>query len=162
MSTSSHDDPILLQNAFKKIAYLKEDIRRLSDELRRKETQLSSFSEELQSKEAVLSNYTDLAAEQSKQISTLSAVIQDTILWDSTCPRPAASSTPSPLWTEVFRNRKRLHGRCSSPPRLNLNNRYSILSEVGSQTGTPEAALGPTLHADSSTSAASSRQTATT
>ncbi|CAL8279526.1 unnamed protein product [Arctogadus glacialis] len=71
MSTSSPDDPILHQNAFKKIAYLKEDIRRLSDELRRKETQLSSLSEELQRKEAVLSNYTDLAMEQSKQISTL-------------------------------------------------------------------------------------------
>ncbi|CAL8406558.1 unnamed protein product [Arctogadus glacialis] len=101
MSTTSPDDPIQLQNAFKKINYLKEDIRRLSDELRRKETQLSSFSEELQRQEAMLSNYTDLAMEQSKQISTLSAAIQNTILWDSTCPRPAASSTPSPLWTEA-------------------------------------------------------------
>ncbi|CAL8312252.1 unnamed protein product [Arctogadus glacialis] len=133
MSTSSPDDPIQLQNAFKKIAYLKEDIRRLSDELRRKETQLSSFSEELQRQEAMLSNYTDLAMEQSKQISTLiaaTAAIQNT-----------------------------LHGRCSSPPRLNLANKYSVLSEVGSQTGAPEAALRPTFQADSS---ASSRQMTTT
>ena len=93
--------------------------------------------------------------EQSKQISTLSAAIQNTILWDSTCPRPAASSTPSPLWTEVVvRNRNGLHGRCSSP-RLNLANKLSVLSEVGSQTGAPEAALRPTFQADSS---ASSRQ----
>ncbi|CAL8395080.1 unnamed protein product [Boreogadus saida] len=104
----------------------------------------------------MLSNYTDLAMEQSKQISTLSAAIQNTILWDSTCPRPAASSTPSPLWTEVVvRNRNGLHGRCTSPPRLNLANKYSVLSEVGSQTGAPEAALRPTFQADSS---ASSRQ----
>ncbi|KAK0153087.1 hypothetical protein N1851_005221 [Merluccius polli] len=122
-------DPIPLQKALKKIAYLKEDIRKLAGELRRKETQLSSFSEKLREKETMLSSYSDLAMKQSREISNLSAAIQDTIHWDSTCPRPA-SSTPSPLWSEVVvRNRNGRHGQRAPPPCLNLANRYSVFTD---------------------------------
>ncbi|KAK0133390.1 hypothetical protein N1851_031116 [Merluccius polli] len=121
----------------------------------------SSFSHELQEKETVLSNYTDLAAEQSKQISILSATIQDTILWDPTCPRPAASSTPNAPWTKVLlRNRKSRPGRCSSPPRLNLANKYSILAEVNpqaDQAGAPEGLPQHITRMDNKTATAPSR-----
>ena len=89
----------------------------------------------------MLSNFTDLAMEQSKQISNLGAALQDTILWDSICPQPASSSTASPLWSEVVvRNRNGRLGQCSPPSCLNLANRYSILadSEAGSKTGSKQ------------------------
>lgn len=60
-------DP-LLKKANKQIADLKEDIRRLSDEL--------------QKKNSLSSSYMDLASEQSKQISSLGLAAQDTALWD--------------------------------------------------------------------------------
>ncbi|CAL8388119.1 unnamed protein product [Boreogadus saida] len=101
--TTSPEDSILLQNAQNKIAYLTDDISRLSAELRKKEAILSSFSEKLREKELLLSSFTDLATDQSKQISTLSAALQDTVLWDPSGIRAPVSSTPGPQpWTEAL------------------------------------------------------------
>lgn len=116
--TSPHETSMLLHKALKKITHLKEDIKRLSDELRRKE--------------AMLSSCTELAVGQSKQISSLNSALQDTVYWDSIPPRQSACSTPK-LWTEVVdRGRKRRPGKCSSPPCLNLANRYSVLADDSS------------------------------
>ncbi|CAL8234635.1 unnamed protein product [Arctogadus glacialis] len=84
------------------------DIRQLSDELRNKESLLASFM--------------DLAADQKKQIASLSAAFQDTVVWDpltSTCHRPSSCSTPNrhPSWTEVvIRGRKSGPDGASPPP----------------------------------------------
>lgn len=126
--TSPRETSMLLHKALKKITHLKEDIKRLSDELRRKE--------------AMLSSCTDLAVGQSKQISSLNSALQDTVYWDSIHPRQSACSTPK-LWTEVVdRGRKRRPGKCSSPPCLNLANRYSVLADDSScVTGKKEPKL---------------------
>ena len=145
------DDP-RLTIANNKIANLKKDIRQLSDELRNKESLLASVM--------------DLAADQSKQIASLSAAFQDTVVWDpltSTCHRPSSCSTPNrqPSWTEVV-----IRGCKSGPegaptPPLGLSNRYAALSGDSpapsadapavparskadrSQSSTPAAALQP-------------------
>ncbi|CAL8387984.1 unnamed protein product [Boreogadus saida] len=88
-----NEDDSRLTIANNKIANLKKDIRRLSDELRNKESLLASVM--------------DLAADQHKQIASLSAAFQDTVVWDpltSTCHRPSSCSTPNrqPSWTEVL------------------------------------------------------------
>ena len=64
MAATPCEDSILLTRANKKIADLKEDIRRLSDELLRKDSLLSSFM--------------DVAHGQSKQPASLSAQSLDT------------------------------------------------------------------------------------
>ncbi|CAL8384512.1 unnamed protein product [Gadus morhua 'NCC'] len=112
------DDP-RLTIANNKIANLKKDIRQLSDELRNKESLLASVM--------------DLAADQSKQIASLSAAFQDTVVWDpltSTCHRPSSCSPPNrqSSWTEVV-----IRGCKSGPegaptPPLGLSNRYAALS----------------------------------
>ena len=129
--TTSPEDSILLQNAQNKIAYLTDDIRRLSAELRKKKVILSSFSEKLREKELLLSSFTDLATDQSKQISTLSAALQDTVLWDPSGIRAPVSSTPGPPpWTEVtVPDRRRRHTRAVIPA-LPLGNRYEALAAV--------------------------------
>ena len=96
---------------------------------------LSNFSDDIRKKETLLSSFTELAAEQSKNISCLSAVIHDTVLWDGDNPRPGTSSTPNPQWSDVVvRGQKKQPGRHSCLPfRLNLKNRYSTLSDVNDQ-----------------------------
>lgn len=98
MSTTSEDT---LYKAVKKIAYLREDIRRLSVELKKKEALVFSISDELRRKDILLSNCTDLAVGQSRLLSTLSAAIQDTVLLDPAFLQPTTSSTPDQLWTKV-------------------------------------------------------------
>ncbi|CAL8241525.1 unnamed protein product, partial [Gadus morhua 'NCC'] len=137
--TTSPEDSILLQNAQNKIAYLTDDIRRLSAELRKKEAILSSFSETLREKELLLSSFTDIATDQSKQISTLSAALQDTVLWDPSGIRAPVSSTPGPQpWTEVIVRDRRRHTRAVIPA-LPLGNR--LLQEAVSRRSAPEAEL---------------------
>ncbi|CAL8374337.1 unnamed protein product [Boreogadus saida] len=140
--TTSPEDSILLQNAQNKIAYLTDDIRRLSAELRKKEAILSSFSEKLWEKELLLSSFTDLATDQSKRISTLSAALQDTVLWDPSGIRAPVSSTPGPQpWTEVIvRDRRRRHTRAVIPA-VPLGNRYEALAAV-------EASITPPAKSD--------------
>ncbi|CAL8270215.1 unnamed protein product [Arctogadus glacialis] len=114
-----NEDDSQLTIANNKIANLKKDIRRLSDELRNKESLLASVM--------------DLAADQNKQIASLSAAFQDTVVWDpltSTCHRPSSCSTPNrqPSWTEVvIRGRKSGPDRAPPPP-LGLSNQYAALS----------------------------------
>ncbi|CAL8348440.1 unnamed protein product [Boreogadus saida] len=139
--TTSPEDSILLQNAQNKIAYLTDDISRLSAELRKKEAILSSFSEKLWEKELLLSSFTDLATDQSKQISTLSAALQDTVLWDPSGIRAPVSSTPGPQpWTEVIVRDQRRHTRAVIPA-LPLGNRYEALAAV-------EASITPPAKSD--------------
>ncbi|CAL8338325.1 unnamed protein product [Boreogadus saida] len=114
----NEDDPRLTM-ANNTIANLKKDIRRLSDELHNKESLLASVM--------------DLAADQSKQIASLSAAFQDTVVWDpltSTCHRPSSCSTPNrqPSWTEVvIRGCKSGPDGAPTPP-LVLSNQYAALS----------------------------------
>lgn len=119
MAATPCEDSILLTRANKKIADLKEDIRRLSDELLRKDSLLSSFM--------------DVAHGQSKQLASLSAALQDTVAWDpATCPRPSSCSTPNnqSSWADVVAcGRKRDSSGAASPPRLTLSNRYAALSD---------------------------------
>ena len=112
------DDP-RLTIANNKIANLKKHIRQLSDELRNKESLLASVM--------------DLAADQSKQIASLSAAFQDTVVWDpltSTCHRPSPCSTPNrqPSWTEVVIRGRKSGPDGASPPALGLSNQYAALS----------------------------------
>ncbi|CAK6968209.1 PREDICTED: allantoinase-like [Scomber scombrus] len=70
---------ILLRKANKKIAELKEDIHRLSNELKKKDSLLSSFME--------------VASGQSKQLASFNVPLQDTAVWDpSACPRLSCST----------------------------------------------------------------------
>ncbi|CAL8276686.1 unnamed protein product [Merluccius merluccius] len=62
------EDKILLEKAIKKIADLKDDIRRLSHELKKKDSLLSS--------------YMDVAVGQSVKLASLSVALQDTVAWD--------------------------------------------------------------------------------
>ncbi|CAL8269641.1 unnamed protein product [Arctogadus glacialis] len=112
---------MLLKKANKKIADLLEDIRRLSDELRKKETLLTGFVE--------------VASSQSRRLASMSDATQDTILWDpSVDPRRAACSTPcfpsEATWTEVgVRKRKERTINGDSPPRLSVSNRFELLAD---------------------------------
>lgn len=115
---SPSEDSTLLLSAEKKIAYLKEVIQKLTDEL--------------QQKEALLAKCTDVASEQSRQLVALSAAAQDTVFWDpnSTCPRPSCS-TPHVPWTEVEIRRQRSRIRTTwtnTAPGLEFSNRYEILA----------------------------------
>eukprot|EP00064_Thunnus_orientalis_P012486 superscaffoldBa00001922_g12521 len=111
------EDSVLLQEANKKIANLKETIQWLSDELQKKESLLSSFM--------------DVATGQSKWITDLSAAIQDTVLWDpSTCPWLFSCFMPNhrSYWAEVVTDGCKRHSdRAALPPRLSLSNHYTIL-----------------------------------
>ncbi|KAI4811408.1 hypothetical protein KUCAC02_014318 [Chaenocephalus aceratus] len=92
MPSKHPEDDVLLQRANKQITDLKEDIRRLSDKLKEKESLVSSLME--------------VASVQSKQLASFIATIHDTVLWDpSSCPRPSDCSTPGhqQSWSEVVR-----------------------------------------------------------
>ena len=101
----------LLIKANKQIANLKEDILRLSEELRRKDSLLSS--------------YVDLACGQSRKLASLDSTLQDTVTWDpAACQRPSSCSTPlhSQLgltwWSAAARGAltgPSLHLSCHSP-----------------------------------------------
>ncbi|KAL7382659.1 hypothetical protein ABVT39_025993 [Epinephelus coioides] len=79
---------------------LRKDVRRLSEELRRKDVLLSS--------------YIETAAAQNKKIGVLNSTINsstvDTLLWDPLQPRSSSCSTPNPEsnWSEMIARRKRL------------------------------------------------------
>ncbi|KAL7384544.1 hypothetical protein ABVT39_004411 [Epinephelus coioides] len=121
-------DPQLVK-ANKKISDLKEDIRWLSGELNIKSSMLTALQEE--------------AHEQSLQITSLTAALQDTVHWDTSAwPPPSSSSTPSRWWSwvEVVGRGKRAPGCAASPPRLSLSNRYSALASDGD----PDAGSGGT------------------
>ncbi|KAL3043335.1 hypothetical protein OYC64_003244 [Pagothenia borchgrevinki] len=114
MPSKHPGDYVLLQRANTQITDLKKDIRRLSDELKEKDSLVSGLMK--------------VASVQSKQLVSFSATIHDTVLWDpSTCPRPSDSSTPGhqQSWSEVVR-RSLLNG-VTSPPRL--QNRFTTLSD---------------------------------
>ncbi|KAI4802865.1 hypothetical protein KUCAC02_006436 [Chaenocephalus aceratus] len=114
MPSKHPEDDVLLQRANKQITDLKEDIRRLSDKLKEKESLVSGLME--------------VASVQSKQLASFSATTHDTVLWDpSTCPRPSDCSTPGhqQSWSEVVR--KSFLNGVTSPPRLGLRNRFAAL-----------------------------------
>lgn len=64
----SGENDLLMQKANKKMADLKEDIRRLSDKVKEKDSLLTSGF--------------DVAFEQNKLIASVSAALQDTALWE--------------------------------------------------------------------------------
>ncbi|XP_049450867.1 testis-specific gene A8 protein-like [Epinephelus fuscoguttatus] len=109
-----------LVKADKKISDLKEDIRQLSGELNNKSSMLTVLQE--------------VAHEQSLQIASLTAALQDTVHLDpSAWPPLSSSSTQSHRWSwvEVVGRGKRAPGCAASPPRLSLSNRYSALASDG-------------------------------
>lgn len=114
---TKNDTP--LETAIKKIADLKEDIRRLSDKLGKKDSLLSSFME--------------VASSQFKRIASLTTTLHDTIPWDPAAgSRPSSCSTPScqSLWAEVVVcGRKRALDGSNSPPQLSLSNHYATLCQ---------------------------------
>ncbi|KAF3851892.1 hypothetical protein F7725_005247 [Dissostichus mawsoni] len=130
------EDYVLLQRANTRITDLKEDIRRLSDELKEK---------------TLVSGLMEVASMQSKQLAT----IHDTVLWDPSTCRPSDCSTPGDQqsWSEVVR-RSLLNG-VTSPPRLSLQNRFTTLSDDPVHPADAPASLTrPDLHpADTATSA---------
>lgn len=142
---TSPSDNILLRKANKKIAYLIEDIRRLSVELQKKEVLLSGLSEKLREKEKLVADFSDLAIGQSRRISTLTAAVQDTVVWDPSYQRTPISSTPSSQpWTMVSTRGRGNRSRESVPP-LCLLNRYSALAGADlqdTQPGAPSDVLG--------------------
>ncbi|CAL8295906.1 unnamed protein product [Merluccius merluccius] len=119
-------------------ADLEDDIRRLSNELRKKDSLLSS--------------YFDVAASQSVKLASLSTALQDTVGWHpSICPQPSACSTPNheSSWSEVvIRGRKR---GSKGAPRLSFSNRYAALSADNNSVhpaDVPAAAVLPVPAAD--------------
>jgi len=122
-----------LSKAHKKIADLLEDIGRLSDELRRKDSLLATFKARL----PTLSGWLETSQTGEPQHHGAAATLGDTVLWEpssSTGQRPSCS-TPSNRtpWTEVVvRSRKRAPGGASSGApssfSIPLTNKYSALS----------------------------------
>ncbi|KAL7382429.1 hypothetical protein ABVT39_022101 [Epinephelus coioides] len=112
----------------KVITNLRDDVRRLSEELQRKDVLLSS--------------YIDTAAAQNKKIAVLNSVINtstaDTFLWDPLQTRPSSCSTPNPEgnWTEVIvRGGGKARITDIPPPLLHLSNRYTALTEAPDHPG---------------------------
>ncbi|KAK7878736.1 hypothetical protein WMY93_030975 [Mugilogobius chulae] len=90
------------------------------------ESTVKRLSEDLIQKQTLLEHFMDIAAKQSQQISSLSA-LQDTAVWDPlSCPRPSSCSTPvNRSWAEVVaRGKKR-----TSAKTISLSNRFAALSE---------------------------------
>lgn len=136
---STEDDPPRQVDPKHTIAYLKLKNRRLSDELKDKDKLLKRFME--------------VAHKQSKQISSLSAALQDTTVWDPlTCPRPSCS-TPvpgnRPSWVEVV-----VGGNLNTSPEKTaapgpaLHNRFAALLDVeASESATaPDPVSSPDRH----------------
>ena len=84
MATTS-EDSLLLNQAAKKMIYLKDEIQKLTDELRHKE--------------ALLSDFMDVAAGQSKRLASFAATLQDMVHCDP-C-RPQSCFTPQSPWSVV-------------------------------------------------------------
>ena len=120
-----HCEDVLLQKAYKKIADLKEDVKRLSVELEMKDLQLSGFTTRL----PILSSFLMNRAEQPSKLTS----DNDTVVWDpssSACLRPPCS-TPNmeAPWSEVVtRNRKKDVSRVPISPSLATSNRFDVLS----------------------------------
>ncbi|KAL7386763.1 hypothetical protein ABVT39_013084 [Epinephelus coioides] len=119
MATSSPPDEN--QQLVKKnriFANLKEDIRRLSAELK--------------SQSELLTNTLDVAHEQPLQTASLKTALQDTVAWDPTSSPPQpSSSTPchKPQWSEVvLRRKKRTSLGVGLSSHLSLSNRFEPLS----------------------------------
>ncbi|KAK7885906.1 hypothetical protein WMY93_025527 [Mugilogobius chulae] len=90
------------------------------------ESTVKRLLEDLQQKQTLLEHFMDIAAKQSQQLSSLSA-LQDTAVWDPlSCPRPSSCSTPvQRSWAEVVaRGKNRPSGETMS-----LSNRFVALSE---------------------------------
>ena len=121
------DNEELLRKANKKISDLREDIQRLSDELQKKDSLLSSYASRL----PLLSSF--MVAEEAKKLASPSASTQDTLLWDpSACPRPSCSTpVPGTAWTEVVVRGRKKRGPdgLASSRRLPLSNRYAPLAD---------------------------------
>lgn len=101
MLTMPGVDCALLLQEKKSLSDLKDDIRQL------------------------LSNFMDVASVQSKEIASLSAILQDTVAWDPASGQQLSScSTPKQLpWTEVLVcSGERDPDGSASPPGLNLSN----------------------------------------
>ena len=97
---------MLLKKANQKIADLKEDIQRLSDELQMKD----SFIQ--------------------KSIASLSATIQDTDLWDPSTYSRLRTPIHQLSWAEVVvRGRKRYLDGTWMGPHLSLSNHYVTLTD---------------------------------
>lgn len=110
-----------LATANKMIANLKNNIHKLSSELRFKSEMLTSAL--------------DVAHEQSLQIASLKVAVQDTVHWEPvTCSRLSSSSKPSGdlLWTDaVVRSRSKASRKSASPSNLNTSNHFEALSYLG-------------------------------
>ncbi|KAL7381194.1 hypothetical protein ABVT39_001860 [Epinephelus coioides] len=110
---------------------LSKDVRRLSEELRRKDVLLSS--------------YIETAAAQNKKIGVLNSTINsinsstaDTLLWDPLQPRSSSCSTPNPEsnWSEVIgKGEGKVLITDFPPPPLYLSNRYTALTEAPDHPG---------------------------
>ncbi|CAK6982121.1 hypothetical protein D5F01_LYC22323 [Scomber scombrus] len=132
-----------LNKANKKIADLREDIHRLSDELK--------------NKQALLTSVLNLAPEQSVRIASLTTTLQDTIPWNpSTCLQPSSWSTPyyPSSWAEVVvSDRNRVYN--VSPPSLSLSNCFEALAGENMADGlglypAPGCSVDPSLLAAAS------------
>ncbi|XP_074533220.1 uncharacterized protein LOC141796151 [Halichoeres trimaculatus] len=136
-----------LKRAHKKIADLLEDIGRLSDELQRKDSLLTT----LKSRLPALTSWLETTQTGELQHHNTIAALRDTVIWEpssSSGQRPSCS-TPNggALWSEVVvRSRKRAPGGapgrapCGVSPSIgiNLTNKFSALS-----MSSEPAVLGP-------------------
>lgn len=121
-----------LNKAFKKIADLLVDIERMSNELQKKDSLLTT----LRSRFPALTSWLETSqAGELAPLNTTSA-LGHTVLWEpSSSGRRPACSTPNrgTPWTEVVvRGRTRapsgIHGGATSTPSLQLSNKYTALS----------------------------------
>ncbi|KAM4537037.1 peroxisomal acyl-coenzyme A oxidase 3-like [Odontesthes bonariensis] len=141
------DDNLVHTYTNKDITNLKEDIRKLSDELK--------------SKNEMLNSLLDLDHQQSMHIASLKTALQDTVLWDpGTSPRPSSSSTPRhTLWSEVVCRRKKASNRDD----LVLSNRFEALSTLTSDGAlvAPPPSYGPVAAGTEGLAPSSARPVAT-
>ncbi len=125
-STVPCEKNILLQKAYKKIADLAEDIRRLLEDLQRTILLPSRFTTHL----PLLSSF--MVSKQSKKLASNGPALQDIVVWDpSNRAQPSSCSMPNhemPRNKGVICTRKRNLARPASSPRLTLSDRYAALS----------------------------------
>lgn len=82
------------------------------------ELQVRRLSDELKKKESIITKLMDVASEQHKKIASLNSTLLDTVIWDPhTSPSPSCS-------TPRQHNHKRLSPKANYPP---LTNRFSVL-----------------------------------
>ncbi|KAG7237703.1 hypothetical protein INR49_031988 [Caranx melampygus] len=117
------EDCLLPTHSKREVTNLREDIWRLSEELRKKD--------------ALLSSYIETATTQAKKISALNSVVtnsstSDTLLWDPINSHPSSCPTTNPEgnWTEVMvKGAGKGRKPAISPPLLHLSNHYTALSD---------------------------------